>query len=160
MKQFTTITAIIFYCCLSFHISAQDSFEEADMNLLNIEVDSLSANFSMDKNRAKLIALDKPNDRSDVVDFFNTLKPHQKADVMKNRMQQALTVPSLSMTQKRVIVWAMKKVNPDLYDANSPKREEEAKKTTTELMPLLSKHFTKEQACLLFAECSMKGIEY
>ena len=158
MKTFLTLLSI-FPLFLSFHLSAQPDFNGADVAIMNKEVDSLAAIYWPDENRTKMINLEKEKDRSAVVSFFITLTPAQKAGVMKNRIHQALTVPSLSMLQKRVIVWTMKQVKPEQYDPNNPKREEEAKKMAEELMPMLSKHFTKEQVCLLFAECSMKGIE-
>jgi hypothetical protein len=158
MKPFITLPTVLLLC-LSFNLSAQPDFNGADIDIMNKEVDSLAAIYWPDENRIKIIALEKEKGRSGVVEFFSTLTPAQQADVIKNRMHQALTVPSLSMLQKRVIVWVMKQVKPGLYEPNNPKREEEAKKMEQELMPTLSKHFTKEQVCLLFTECSMKGIE-
>ena len=158
MKPFISLL-IVLLSCLNFHLSAQPDFNGADMDIMNKEVDSLAAIYWPDEHRVKMINLEKENDRSVVINFFRTLTPEQKADVMKNRLHQALTVPSLSMLQKRVIVWAMKQIKPGQFELNNPKREEEAKKMEQEMMPTLSKHFTKEQICLLFAECSMKGIE-
>ena len=157
MKQ-SILLITIFSFCVSFHLFAQPDFNGADLDIMNKEVDSLAAIYWPNENRTKIINLEKEG-RSAVIKFFLTLTPAQQADVMKNRMHQALTVPSLSMLQKRVIVWVMKQIKPEHYDPNNPKREEEAQKLNQELMPILSKYFTKDQACLLFAECSMKGIE-
>lgn len=144
-----------------FHLSSkgQPDFNPIDSVTANKEIDSMVKIYKMDESRAKLIEIEKEDDRSPVVEAFNKLSPWQMAKIMINRLHQALTVSSLSMLQKRVIVWTMKKIKPGLYDHKNPDSREEAKKIFDIIQPVISNYFSTEQICLLYTECSLRGIE-
>lgn len=153
----------IFYLIASliFQLSAfaQPDFNSIDSINVNKEIDSLKTVYKMDEGRAILIGLENGTDRSAIVEAFNHMNAEQMAAVMKNRLHQALTVPSLSMLQKRIILWSMKKINPILYDHNNPNRKQEVDKIASEMLTVVSKYFSEQQICLLYTECSLRGIE-
>ena len=158
MKSKPILYILICVAC-HFTVAAQPDFNTIDSVNANKEIDSLAKIYKMDESRARLIEAEKPNDRSETVKLFNELSAEQKAVVMKNRLHQALTVSSLTILQKRVIAWTIKKIRPELYDRKNPGSEEEAKKMANEMMPVISKYFSEQQICLLYTECSLRGIE-